>query len=215
MIQVQAFAFNDFSENTYLLYDESFECIVIDPGCNTSNEKKILKSYIEKNNLKPVMLINTHCHIDHVLGVQFVKETYQLRFGIHELEVPLLEAVANYSHLWGINYTPTTHDYLIDVKDTLVFGNNSRLSILHCPGHSPGSICFYSESDRFIVSGDVLFREGVGRTDLPGGSTQTLLDSISQKLYALPDETIVYSGHGTPTTIAHEKKYNPFISVKA
>lgn len=215
MIQVQAFTFNEFSENTYLLYDESGECIIIDPGCNTSNEKKILTGYIEKNNLKPVMLINTHCHIDHVLGVQFVKDTYQLRFGIHELEIPLLEAVSNYSHLWGINYSPASHDYLIDVKDILQFGKDSTLRILHCPGHSPGSVCFYSESDHFIISGDVLFRESIGRTDLPGGSTQTLLDSIEKQMYALPDETIVYSGHGTPTTITHEKKYNPFVNANS
>jgi glyoxylase-like metal-dependent hydrolase (beta-lactamase superfamily II) len=211
-LKVQAFALNDFAENTYLLYDSSLECVIIDPGCSNANEQKIISSFIKNNALKPVKLINTHCHIDHILGVDFIKSTYQLKLGIHPLEEAVMLAGAEYSRLWNINYTPATHDYFINEGDQIMFGNGQLLDVLFTPGHSPGSICFYNKANDLVIGGDVLFRQSVGRWDLPGGNQATLLNSIREQLLTLPDHTTVYCGHGTPTTIGHERAHNPFIN---
>ncbi len=210
-IHVQSFTFNDFAENTYLLYDESKQCVIIDPGCSNRNEQKILSSFIDLHQLLPVKLINTHAHIDHILGVQYAKLTYTLAFGMHELESPVLAAAEEYSRLWSINYTPTKCDYFIAEHDTIVFGNNKKLQVLLAPGHSPGSLCFYNADNEFVIGGDVLFRQSIGRWDLPGGNQATLLKSIKEKLFTLPDTTKVYSGHGTPTSIGFEKLHNPIL----
>ena len=210
MIQIKTFVFNAFYENTYVLFDETKECIIIDAGCYEKHEEEELAKFISANELKPVMLVNTHCHIDHVLGNNFVCKTYNLLPLLHRIEVQLLEAAPVYGANWGIAMHPSPlASTFLDEGDTVRFGN-SELKILFTPGHSPGSICLHNAEQKIIVSGDVLFQQSIGRTDLPGGDYDTLIKNIREKLFVLDDATIVYSGHGPTTTIGFEKKYNPF-----
>lgn len=212
MIHVQAFEFNPFAENTYVLWDETLECIIFDPGCYTPAERDTLRLFIENNNLKPVRLINTHCHLDHVFGNRFVAETWQLALEIHRGEIPVLERFEVVCKNYGIPYpdVPPPAASFLEGGDTVAFGN-SRLKVLFTPGHSPASISFYNEHDGIVIAGDVLFYESIGRTDLPGGNFETLMESIHRELFTLPGETIVYPGHGPATTIRHEREYNPFV----
>ncbi len=211
MIKVDFFTFNPFQENTYILSDETGECIIIDPGCYSPAEKDELKSFLENQHLKPVRLLNTHCHIDHVLGNKFVADTYALQLELHLMEIPLLRAVTEYGPQYGIFPEPVPEPtVLIQEGDLVKFGNVS-LRVLFTPGHSPGSICFYDETARVLVSGDVLFQMSIGRTDLPGGDYNQLISSITNVLFRLPDDVIVYPGHGPSTTIGFEKKNNPFL----
>lgn len=211
MIQIKQFTFNPFSENTYILYDETRECIIVDAGCYERHEEEELESFISSQKLKPVMLVNTHCHIDHVLGNNFVCMKYNLTPVLHKIEVQLLEAAPVYGAEWGIAMHPSPlPNKFLDEGDTVRFGN-SELKIFFTPGHSPGSICLHNEEQKIIISGDVLFRESIGRTDLPGGDYATLIKSIKEKLFTLDDATTVFSGHGAQTTIGFEKKYNPFV----
>lgn len=210
-LTIKVLTFNAFSENMYVLWDETKEAIIIDPGCYQKHEEQELASFIEKNQLKIVGLYNTHCHIDHVLGNKFVKETYQVKLAIHKIEKEYLEAVSDYAPRYGFaNYANSEADFFIDENDKIKFGN-SELTILFVPGHSAGHLAFYHAGDGFCINGDVLFRESIGRTDLPGGNHQVLLDSIREKMFALPNDTIIHCGHGGTTTIAHEKEYNPFM----
>lgn len=214
MTNVQAFAFNPFSENTYLVYDESRECLIIDPGCYTPSERQQLHDFIAAQQLKPVRLINTHCHIDHVLGNRYVAETYGLELEIHQGELPVLESVPMVAQMYGIpniqqSPDPNPERYLQE-GDFITFGN-SQLKILLTPGHSPASVSFYCEASKFVIGGDVLFRGSIGRTDLPGGNHSTLMESIERELMSLPDDTIVYAGHGPTTTVGEERQSNPFI----
>jgi glyoxylase-like metal-dependent hydrolase (beta-lactamase superfamily II) len=201
-----------FYENTYIIYDETNECVIVDPGCHNDNEKSRLVRWISQKGLRPVRLVNTHCHLDHVFGNAFVAETYKLPLEIHAGELEVLNRFEISAQRFGITryeLSPKPASYLSE-NDKLTFGNTS-LDILLTPGHSPASICFYSPKDNFIVSGDVLFERSIGRTDLPGGNYDTLINSIKTKLMTLPDETIVYSGHGNPTTIGNERYGNPFL----
>jgi len=210
MLQVQSFVFNPFEENTYVLYDETKECVIIDPGCYDGDEKKELLDYIQSNELQVKKLLNTHCHVDHVLGNDFVKQTFNVKLFIHELDVPVLKAVNVYAPSYGFyQYQETTPDEFLAEGDKVEFGNQS-LSVLFVPGHAPGHIALYSEKDKLVVSGDVLFYNSIGRTDLPGGNFETLMESIRKKLYILPDDVIVFPGHGPKTSIAFEKRSNPF-----
>ncbi len=211
MITIKHFSFNPFSENTYILSDESGECVIIDPGCNISKEEEELKSYIETNNLKPVKLLNTHCHIDHVFGNQFVADTWKLGLEIHRDDLTVLESFPRVCEMYGFPATsqpePAT---FLEEGQQIKFGSTT-LEILFTPGHSPGSVSFYNEKEKFLISGDVLFQGSIGRTDLPGGSFETLEKSIREKLYVLPEDVKVYPGHGPHTTIGFEKKNNPFV----
>jgi hydroxyacylglutathione hydrolase len=210
MLQVQSFVFNPFEENTYVLYDETKECVIIDPGCYDGDEKKELLDFIQANELQVKKLLNTHCHVDHVLGNDFVKQTFNVKLLMHELDVPVLKAVNVYAPSYGFyQYQETTPDEFLIDGDDVVFGNQ-RLSVLFVPGHAPGHIAFYSEKDELVVSGDVLFYNSIGRTDLPGGNFETLMKSIREKLYILPDDVTVFPGHGPKTSIAYEKRNNPF-----
>ena len=197
-------------ENTYVLYDDSKQCIIVDPGCNTTQERNELKDFIKDHDLIPVKLVNTHCHIDHILGNAFVAETYHLVLCAHEGEKPVLESGQQVSAMYGIPYTPSPaiKEYLNEGQ-TIIFGNTT-LTLFFTPGHSPASLCFYHEASKKIIAGDVLFQGSIGRTDLPGGDYDTLIRSIKTKLFTLPDDVIVYPGHGPTTTIGYEKKYNPF-----
>ncbi|MEL7160342.1 MAG: MBL fold metallo-hydrolase [Bacteroidota bacterium] len=212
MTKVLTLTFNMVQENTYLVYDEdTLECIIFDPGCQTPTEETKLRTTIEEYGLEPVKLINTHCHFDHVFGNAFVKSEYRLQLGIHPLEAPLLEAAPLAVRMYGIPpMTPSPPaDYFINEGDTIELGD-AKFRVLFCPGHSPGSICFYNAAENYLIAGDVLFDGSIGRTDLPGGDHQTLIGSILTKLMPLPDETVVYPGHGRSTTIGKERSSNPF-----
>lgn len=211
MIKVRVFTFSPVQENTYVLYNEQNKAIIIDPGCYFPAEQETLKSFITDTQLEPVRLLNTHCHLDHVFGNKWVSETWNLELYLHEGEQQMLQLAPLSGEKWGLpfqNYKGPLH--FLAEGDTISLGNDA-LRVILAPGHSPASICFYNEEQLFLIGGDVLFRESIGRTDLPGGNHETLLKSIREKLFVLPDEVVVYSGHGEPTTIGHEKRHNPFL----
>lgn len=211
MIKIEHFTFNPFAENTYVLSNEKDEAVIIDPGCYFTEEEKALKNYISGQNLKPVQLLNTHCHLDHVFGNNWVHKNYGLELYLHKDEQPVLEFAPSAGNMYGLgftNYTGALH--YLEEGDKIFLGNDI-LQVLFTPGHSPASVCFYCSAQHFIISGDVLFYESIGRFDLPGGNEQQLYKSIGEKLYLLPDETIIYPGHGEQTTVGHEKKYNPYV----
>lgn len=212
MIKIQTFVFNGFQENTYLLYDETNEAVIIDPGCYSSTEQTELIDFVTKNNLNVIKLLNTHCHIDHVLGNNFVCKKFNVDLYIHELDLATLHATTEYGHLYGFNIdkSPEPTHFLND-GDKITFGN-STLDVLFTPGHAPGHVVFVNHEQKFVINGDVLFKGSIGRTDLPGGNHNTLIDSIKTKMFALPDDFIVHTGHGPTTTIGYEKKYNPFLN---
>jgi len=212
MADVVGLTFNPFQENTYLVYDKTGACIIIDPGCMQEAEKALLKQTISDQGLKPQRLINTHCHIDHIFGNRFVADTYDLKLEIHEGEKAMVDAVPDIASMYGLpqpDPTPELGDFLPG-SGLLEFGE-TQLQVLFTPGHSPASISFFAEADQFLIAGDVLFRDSIGRTDLPGGDHQTLLDSIRQQYWILPENTTVYPGHGPTTTIGYEKANNPFL----
>ncbi|OQY05945.1 MAG: hypothetical protein B6I20_00065 [Bacteroidetes bacterium 4572_117] len=211
-MKIKTFVFNPFQENTYLLYDETGEAVIIDPGCYAKSEEESLLSFIKENNIKLKHLLNTHSHIDHILGNQFVAKQFKLSLQSHKADVPLIERAKDQGAVFGIktDKPPMPGKYL-DEGMQIQFGN-SVLDIIHAPGHSPGSLVFYNTKEKFMVVGDVLFNEGIGRTDLPGGNYDVLIDSIKNKLFPLGDDMEVYSGHGSTTTIGHERISNPFLS---
>ena len=211
-MKVKSFTFNQFQENTFVVYDNTKECLIIDPGCYSENERTELRTFIMSEGLKPVKLINTHCHIDHVLGNKFVSELWDLELYMHKEDLPVLENVKDISGFFGFeNYerSPSPKHFLAQ-GDTLNFGDSS-FDILFTPGHAPGHICLLSKKDGFIIAGDVLFNGSIGRTDLPGGDYDKLIESIKTKLLPLDENTIVYCGHGPSTSIGKEKMNNPFL----
>lgn len=211
MISIQSFTFGPFQENTYVLYDETNECIVIDPGCYDDDERKQLADFIENKKLKPVKLINTHCHLDHVFGNGFIADKYNLKLEINKQDKVVLDAFLMTASLYNLQAQPSPAPAVyLEEGDKVKFGN-SELEILFTPGHSPGSITFYNRSQKFMIAGDVLFYGSIGRTDLPGGDYNTLISSIKNKLFPLGDDFTVYNGHGSSTTIGFERKNNPFL----
>jgi glyoxylase-like metal-dependent hydrolase (beta-lactamase superfamily II) len=212
MTEVLCFTFNPFEENTYVVYDASGECILVDPGCYTAAEKNHLRNSLEQRGLKPVRLINTHCHLDHVFGNRFVFDTWGLLPELHEGELPLLRRFPDTCRMYGIPGAEASPEpeVFLQPGETLAFGQ-SALKLLYTPGHSPASVSLYCEEAGFVLAGDVLFYESIGRTDLPGGNFDTLAHSIRSELYTLPGHTLVYAGHGPSTTIRHEMEYNPFV----
>lgn len=211
MIHVKTFVCNPYQENTYLLYDDSLECVIIDPGMYDGNEQNTVLKFIAENKLKPVLLLNTHCHIDHVLGNKFIFDTYGLLPQFHKGEEPVLNAVVSYAPQMGFRYevSPLPEIYL-EETGKVKFGT-SEMELIFAPGHSPAHLCFYNKEDKFLIGGDVLFYQSIGRTDLPGGNYDQLISSIREKLFMLPDDTKVYPGHGQPTNIGFEKQFNPFL----
>ena len=211
MLSVKAFIFNPVQENTYILYNEQKRCCIIDPGCYFSHERSELKDFISTQNLQPVLLLNTHCHLDHIFGNKFVHDTWGLTLHFHEKE----KTVFDYGPASGIRWQLPFENYKGDLAylkegEHISIGDD-RLEILFTPGHSPGSVSFYDKKGGFVISGDVLFKGSIGRTDLPGANFETLANSIRTQLYVLPADTKVYSGHGPATTIGEEMKSNPFV----
>ncbi|MCB0632301.1 MAG: MBL fold metallo-hydrolase [Saprospiraceae bacterium] len=212
MADVVKLTFNDFQENTYIVYDESGECVIFDPGCFRQYEEEELVATVAELGLKPVRLINTHCHLDHVFGNKFVAEHYSLSLEIHRGELPVLKAVPQVCLMYGLPPAAPSPDpsRFIEAGEVIEFGN-TRLEALYTPGHSPASLSFYCRESDFVIAGDVLFYGSIGRTDLPGGNFDTLIQSIREKLLILPDATVVYPGHGPQTTIGFEHDNNPFL----
>jgi hydroxyacylglutathione hydrolase len=213
MLYVQSFTFSPVQENTYILYNDEKQCCIIDPGCYFASEEEELKSFIREHGLTPVYLLNTHCHLDHIFGNRFVHKTYGLKLHLHKLEKQVLDYGPISGQMWQLPFDNYDGELVyIDEKDVIRLGSE-ELHILFTPGHSPGHICFYSKPHKFIIGGDVLFDGSVGRTDLPGGDFATLEQSIKTKLYTLPQDVIVYPGHGGSTTIGDEMKTNPFVNM--
>lgn len=212
MFTVKAFTFSPVQENTYLLYNEQGNVLMIDPGCYFDQEKDALQDFVTQNRLHPAMLLNTHCHLDHVFGNQWIHETWGLLLHIHPKEKQVLDFAPASGLMWNLPFINYNADlkYINEHDEILLDGD--KLKVLFAPGHSPGHVCFYCKEQNFVIGGDVLFRQSIGRTDLPGGDHATLLNSIRKQLFTLPDETIVYSGHGPQTTIGFEKANNPFLS---
>lgn len=211
MLKVKVFTFSPVQENTYVLYNEHNKAIIIDPGCYFSAEQETLKNFIEDTQLEPVRLLNTHCHLDHVFGNKWVAETWKLELWLHAGEEQMLKLAPLSGEKWGLpfkNYEGPLH--FLEEGET-IFLDEDELHVILAPGHSPASICFYCEKQKLLIGGDVLFRESIGRTDLPGGDHETLLKSIREQLFVLPDDVTVYPGHGVETTIGYEKVHNPFL----
>lgn len=213
MLTLQRFTFNDFSENTYLLMNEAGQCVLIDPGCYSKQEQTELNDFIVGSNLTVTQVLNTHCHVDHVLGNYYVKDRYKVPLFIPKGEESVLRAVKVYAPGYGFHHY---HEAAVDgflSEETVLLLGEEPVKILSVPGHSPDHVAFYFENDRILIGGDVLFRESIGRTDLPGGNYETLIKSIHTKFFTLPEDVIVYPGHGPETTIGHEKKFNPFCAL--
>ncbi|HQE12427.1 MAG TPA: MBL fold metallo-hydrolase [Flavipsychrobacter sp.] len=211
MLHIERFTFNPFQENTYLIINEKKDCWIVDPGMYDVAEYQQLTNYISQHQLKPQAIINTHAHIDHIFGVQRLKKEYSISFSIHEKDLPVLQNAVGTAMMFGLdfNQTPSVDSFL---KETTSYSlGDDEVEIRFTPGHSPGSVVFYYVPGNWVIAGDVLFQGSIGRTDLPGGNFDTLIQSIRQQLFTLPENTTVYPGHGPATTIAQEKEYNPFL----
>jgi hydroxyacylglutathione hydrolase len=211
MTSVKNFIFNAFQVNTYLLYDETGECIIIDPGCMDKKEEQELTDFINTKNLKPVRLFNTHTHVDHIAGNKFVSEKYKIPLAIHEEGLAFIKSAKGYAAAFNFDIGETIIPTEFIKDGTIIIFGNSELKVLYTPGHANGSVCFYCEKDKFVIVGDVLFNGSIGRTDFPTGNYDLLISSIKEKLFILPDDTVVYSGHGPKTSIGYEKTTNPFL----
>jgi hydroxyacylglutathione hydrolase len=215
MVQVQSFVFNPLQENTYVLYDDTKSCVIIDPGCYEAAEKKALEEFILDQGLTVSMLLNTHGHVDHVLGNAFVQERFKTKLYIHPKDEQTFKSTKVFAPMYGFyQYDEATIDGYLSETQPVTFGNQS-LQVIFVPGHAPGHVAFYSEASKVLIGGDVLFYNSIGRSDLPGGNHDTLIDSIHQKFFTLPDDVTVYPGHGPETTIGFEKQTNPFCSLAA
>jgi hydroxyacylglutathione hydrolase len=212
MVQVKIFTFNLFNENTFVLWDDKTkESAVIDPGVSTSDEKETLTDFITNKKLNIKYLINTHCHIDHILGCKFVKEKFNPVYYAPEKDMLLLKNSGMQAQMFDIEFEePPEPDNWISDEIELFLGN-SKILFLFTPGHTPGEYCLFLEKEGVCITGDVLFKEGIGRTDLWGGDYNTLIHSIENKLFTLSDDVKIYPGHGEVSTIGHEKQYNPFL----
>ena len=216
MIKIKEFVYNPFMENTYVVSDEETgSCIIVDPGCYEPEEQESLVNYIKVQDLRVEKLVNTHCHIDHVLGNWFVKDQFHVPLLIHALDEPVLKAVKTYAPNYGFaQYQEAEADEFLEEGDFVAFGQ-SKLEIVFVPGHAPGHIALFNREENCCLGGDVLFQGSIGRTDLPGGDFDTLIKSIHEKMFPLGDEMVIYPGHGPATTIGEEKRTNPFCAFAA
>ncbi len=211
MLKIHKHTFNPFQENTYIVSDETMQCVIIDPGCSSDKERGELQKTVEAFGLTPVKLLNTHCHIDHFPGNKFVCDTYNLLPEFHEVELIVMYEALKYQSYFGfeLEASPEPKNFLKD-GDEVKFGN-TILKVLFTPGHSPGSLSFYNEAEKIIISGDVLFQGSVGRYDIPGADGSVLFETLTGKMMMLPDDVKVYSGHGPETFIGIERRNNPFL----
>lgn len=210
-MEIKQFTFNPVSVNTYVCWDNTGECVIIDAGCSNENEENILASFIEYKKLKPVRLLNTHAHFDHIMGNAFVSRKWNLKPELNEGDQYNLKKSKQHAMMFGIKISnPPEVDLSLNEGDRVNVGE-SYFSIIHVPGHSPGSLVFYCEKSSFVIVGDVLFNGSIGRTDLPKGDHDLLIKGIKEKLLVLPEDTRVFSGHGPDTTIGMEKRINPFL----
>jgi glyoxylase-like metal-dependent hydrolase (beta-lactamase superfamily II) len=210
MIHVQSFTFNPFQENTYIVHNGS-QALLIDPGCYTEKEEDQLSAYLHSNGLTLTHCINTHAHLDHIFGNAWTFRTYGLKPWLHRADLFLLQGAPNTAKIYGLSFEESPEpEQFMEEGDTFTLGTEI-LRVLYVPGHAPGHIALYSETQGFVIAGDVLFKRSIGRTDLPGGDMDILLDSIRTKLLPLPADTLVYCGHGPTTTIGEEIRMNPFL----
>ena len=210
-MEVKCFTFNDYQENTYLLTEDK-NCIIIDPGNYSEEENKTIKNYIEEKSLTPKFILITHTHIDHILGINFLSTLYPVKTYIPLSEKKIYDQMESYASMFGMqNYTHKKDVSTIDESTNLSFMGN-EITILSLPGHSPGHIAFYFKEHKFCFSGDVIFKNSIGRTDLPGGDFDTLINSIKKRLFLIDDSTTVFPGHGPVTSIGDEKSNNPFLN---
>jgi hydroxyacylglutathione hydrolase len=211
MLHIKQFTFSPIQENTYLLWNDNNDAVIIDPGCYDSYEEEELKSFIDSNSLQPSLLLNTHCHLDHVFGEKYVAETWSLVPHIHPKEQQMMRLAEASGVMYNLPFKSYSGSFNFLQEGDIIKLGNDELKVLFAPGHSPGHVCFYSESQGFVIGGDVLFSGSIGRTDLPLGNYETLITSIRTQLLTLPDATKVYSGHGPMTTIGKERISNPFL----
>ncbi len=211
MLSIHSFCFNPFQENTYVLYNEKKEAIIVDPGCYTAEEKNTLAQFITSHALKPTLLLNTHCHLDHVFGNTFVSEQYGLTAHFHIKEQPVIDRLPEGGARWGVPTEPYLGKVQYISQDEIIRFGKDEFKVLETPGHSPGSVCFYNIAQDFMLGGDLIFLDGVGRTDLPGSNPLDLIKSIQNQILPLPDTMTIYSGHGAVTTLGREKAQNPYI----
>lgn len=211
-MNIKKFTFNPWQENTYIVYDETGECALVDMGCISKDDQMAVKTFVDDHDLKVKYLLNTHLHIDHILGNAFAKATYNAPLLAHENDEFLIENAATYAEQIGfkLQANPPSADQFIDEGDIIELGE-TKLKVMHVPGHSPGSLVYYHEASGILLSGDVLFYESIGRTDLIYGNHSALIKGITSKILSLPDETQIHPGHGPQTSIAHEKTHNPFL----
>lgn len=211
MISIKIFIFNSFSVNCFVIYDETSECVIIDPGCHSEEENELLASFIETNHLKPVALVNTHFHIDHILGNHFVCNRYKLKPTGHADGSIFWRTAKEFGSVFGMQIDEVRKTELFVADGDLITFGNSALEVRYTPGHADGSICLVSHLQKFIIAGDVLFYGSIGRTDLPTGNFDTLMESLRSRLFVLDDDYTVYPGHGPKTSIGFERQNNPFI----
>ena len=211
MIKVEKFIVNPIQENSYVISDETGECIFIDPGFYYEDEIEEIMEYISSNKLKPLKITNTHCHFDHMMGVEFIRNEFNIPFLAHRDDAFMVEEAIEQGIMFGFEMNQVKPpDFFLKEGEKIKFGN-SELEVIHVPGHSPGHVVFYNNASQILIAGDVLFYGSIGRTDLSGGNYQELISNIKLKLLTLSDETKVYSGHGQETTIGYEKFNNPFL----
>ena len=211
MFQIKRFTFNPVQENTYILYNENNECIIIDPGCYFDSEKEEFTTFIKNHKLEPKLLLNTHCHLDHVFGNKFIAEEYKLTLNTHLLEKEILEMAPASGLMFNLPFDNYQGDVIYLKEGDVISLGEDELEVIHAPGHSPGSICFYCKKQNFLIGGDVLFQNSIGRTDLPYGNHEALIKNIKEKLFKLPPDVTVYPGHGPETTIGSEIEGNPYL----
>lgn len=215
MLKIESFVFNPFAENTYVVYDDNTkECVIIDPGCSNPAEENQLFGYIDSHQLKPLMVINTHGHFDHVIGNDAVKNRYGIKVAAHpDVKEDFIQAKR---HAVWLGFRPEGNARIdlpdIDLADgQMINVGESTLEVICTPGHAQGSVSLYAQIEGWVFTGDALFCRSIGRTDLAGGNYETLRNSIKERLFRLPDDTEVYSGHGESTTIFDEQRYNMFL----